>query len=110
MVCLAGSEAEVLRLGERPTGAANDFAQASAIARRMLLAGLTELGGVEARALTKDQMFGAMQATLGRATARVRALLEQQEGELSRLADTLLAEETGDGATLRSGMAAPAVG
>ncbi len=106
VVCLAGSEAEALQLGERSTGAANDFEQAWAIARRMVLAGLTDLGVVEERALTKDQMFRAVQATLGRATARVRTLLEQHAGDLTRLADTLVVEETVDGPTLRSWMAA----
>lgn len=110
VVCLAGSEAEVLQLGERSTGAANDFEQAWAIARRMVLAGLTELGVVDEQALTKDQMFGAVQGIVRRARARVRALLEENRRELARLADTLVAEETVDGPTLRRWLATEAAG
>lgn len=101
VVCLAGSAAEAQQLGERSTGAANDFEQAWGIGRRLVLSGLTELGVVDERSLTKGQMHQAVQAVLARGEERVRALLAQHRQDLEQLADTLLAEETVSGPTLR---------
>jgi cell division protease FtsH len=100
-VCLAGSAAEQLLLGERSTGAANDFEQAWAIARRMLRAGLTPLGVVDEDALSSSQVYDAVRAVIEAQSERVESLLATRRDHLERLAETLLAEETADGETLR---------
>ena len=106
VVCLAGSAAEAQQLGERSTGAASDFDRAWGIGRRMVLAGLTDLGVVDERSLTKAQMHQAVQRVLARGEERVRALLAQYRHDLEQLAEALLAEETVSGPTLRRWLAA----
>ena len=43
-VCLAGAVAEELVFGQRSTGAVNDIEQATEIAKKMILSGLSDLG------------------------------------------------------------------
>jgi len=106
VVCLAGSAAEALALGERSTGAANDFDQAWGIARRMVLAGLTELGVVNETALTKAQLYRTIRGIVEEAGRRVQEVLADHQTQLLRLADALVREETVDGDTLRAWLAA----
>jgi cell division protease FtsH len=105
-VCLAGSAAEALALGERSTGTANDFDQAGGIARRMVLAGLTELGVVNEAALTKAQLYRTIRGIVEDAGRRVQGVLADHKAQLLRLADALVREETVDGDTLRAWLAA----
>lgn len=105
MVCLAGSAAESLELGERSTGSANDFEKAWDIARRMVLAGLSNLGVVHEEALTRSQLYDTIQAIMAEAELRVRALLAEHQNVLRRLADHLLETETVDGSQLRMWLA-----
>jgi cell division protease FtsH len=101
MVLLAGSAAEQLVFGERSTGAANDFEKAWEIARRMVMAGLSELGVVNEEAVTQQQLYDTVQRMMREAGERVERLLADHRPELLALAERLLDSETVDGHDLR---------
>lgn len=106
MVCLAGSEAEHLIFGERSTGASNDFEKAWDIARRMVMAGISELGIVQEDALTPAQWYDTIKGQMATLAERTGLLLRQHREDLTALADTLLETETVEGEQLRKWLSA----
>lgn len=106
MVCLAGSQAEHIIFGERSTGASNDFEKAWDIARRMVMAGISELGIVQEDALTPGQWYDTIKAQMTALADRTDALLRQHQAELKALAETLLEIETVEGGRLREWLSA----
>jgi ATP-dependent metalloprotease FtsH len=105
-VCLAGAAAEELILGEPSTGAASDFDQAFDLGRRLVLAGLSELGPVDPDLIGQGQLWDVVRALLSGAREEVDRLLTDRAELLGTLADRLLEQETLDGADLRTWLAA----
>ncbi|MGC8488418.1 MAG: ATPase, partial [Clostridia bacterium] len=105
-VCLAGAAAEELILGEPSTGAASDFDQAFDLGRRLVLAGLSELGPVDPDLIGQGQLWDVVRALVGGAREEVDRLLTDRAELLGILADRLLEQETLDGADLRTWLAA----
>lgn len=100
-VCLAGSTAERLLLGEQSTGAANDFDKAWDIARRMVTAGLSSLGVVHEEALSPEVLYQTVQEIIRDSQELVEELITSHEPALRQLADLLLERETLEGDEVR---------
>ncbi|NMP20812.1 AAA family ATPase [Sulfobacillus harzensis] len=100
-VCLAGSTAERLLLGEQSTGAANDFEKAWDIARRMVTAGLSSLGVVHEEALSPEALYQTVQEIIRDSQEEVDHLISSQEEAIRRLADLLMENETLPGERVR---------
>lgn len=105
-VCLAGSTAERLLLGEPSTGAANDFEKAWDIARRMVTAGLSSLGVVQEEALSPELLYQTVQEILRDSQELVDDLITTQQDTLRQLAAILLDRETLSGEAVREFVAA----
>lgn len=101
-VCLAGSTAERLILGEQSTGAANDFEKAWDIARRMVLSGLSTLGVIHEEALSPETLYRTIQDIILEQQALVDSLIDQHQPTLKHMATLLLASETLSGSEVRS--------
>ncbi len=108
-VCLAGSAAERLLLGEASTGATSDFEKAWEIARRMIFAGLSELGIVQEEAVSADVLYQTVHRIMERERDRVEGFLQSRAPWLETLASRLVAEETLDGNSVRQLMAQPGI-
>ncbi len=100
-VCLAGSTAERLVLGEQSTGAANDFEKAWDIARRMVTAGLSSLGVVQEEALSPEVLYQTVHEIIRDSQEIVDELIDTHRESLTRLADLLMDQETLPGEAVR---------
>jgi cell division protease FtsH len=105
-VCVAGSVAESLILGERSTGAASDFDKAFQIGRRLVLAGLSPLGPVHEDLMASEDLHRAIKTVIDEAERAVTDLLDRHRPALLALADRLQREETLSGDALRQWLAA----
>ncbi|NPV09789.1 MAG: ATP-dependent zinc metalloprotease FtsH [Anaerolineae bacterium] len=113
-VMLGGRAAEEVALNDLTTGAENDLAQASALARRMVTRwGMSELGPISVET-DETQPFLGYELTQGRTYsedtarlidreihrlledghARARAILTRERDDLDRMVEALLEEET----------------
>ncbi len=101
-VCLAGSAAERLVLGERSTGAANDFEKAWEIARRMVLSGLSSLGVVQEEALSPESLYQTIQGIISEQQAEVDRLIDSHVEQLRGVASHLMETETMAGDMIRA--------
>lgn len=104
-VCLAGSAAERLVLGQASTGAANDFDKAWEIARRMVFSGLSSLGIVHQEAVSSEVLYQTVKEIMEEQRARVDDCIRQRRVWLDQIAGMLVQQETLDGTELRSLMA-----
>lgn len=100
-VCLAGSSAERLLLGEASTGAANDFEKAWDIAKKMVTAGLSSLGVVQEEALSGDVLYQTIQEIVRDSQEIVDELIGTHETILRQLGDLLVEHETLSGERVR---------
>ncbi len=101
-VLLGGSTAERMILGERSTGAANDFEKAWDIARQMVFSGISSLGVIKEEALSQDLLYQTLRDIITEQQDIVDALIMEHREKLLRLADTLLEHETLSGDQVRS--------
>lgn len=107
-VALAGAVAEELGLGERSTGAMNDYEQAARAARQIVEAGMSRLGIID-RQLVADQALAEVEGEIMLAEEQaVRAELAPRLPLLQQVAARLRSEETLSGDDLR-GVIAPAI-
>ncbi|HZG55084.1 AAA family ATPase [Paenibacillus sp.] len=101
MIAIAGSAAEEMFYGERSTGSRNDFEQALGLVRTMIDSGLTELGIVDSKMLTKEEYNKANGDILASLTERTRELLAGRRDVFERSLDILKREETLSGDRFR---------
>lgn len=101
MIALGGAAAEELFYGERSTGSRNDFEQALHLVRTMIDAGLTELGIVDSKMLTKEEYGKANGDILDGLMARTRELLQSNRPVFDSSLDILKKEETLSGDRFR---------
>ncbi|MDI9419568.1 MAG: AAA family ATPase [Firmicutes bacterium] len=99
-VCMAGAVAEELVFGERSTGAVSDIEQAAEIARKIVFAGLSDLGVV-----TSDLPSGVLVRTITQIIkeqeTQVYDYLAENQGKLHVLAQKLLEQERLSGVQFR---------
>lgn len=100
-VCIAGAIAEELIFGERSTGAVNDIEQATDLAKRMVFAGLSPLGIVSSD-LPAAELNNAVVQLIKEQEDEVRELLSFRLGEITRIAQQLLVEESMGGEQFRA--------
>ena len=105
VIALAGGVAEELFLGSRSTGTEGDYKHATAIAMRMVAAGMSALGLVDERLVPKLKLHGAVQGLLKQAELRARALLTEHEASMHRMTAALLVEEKMSGEQFRAKLA-----
>ncbi|MGB9858405.1 MAG: AAA family ATPase [Moorellaceae bacterium] len=100
-ICVAGAVAEALVLGDRSTGAVNDFQEAVRIAKVIIVSGLSDMGVVAEENLTKEQMHQAITQIIRSQEEKAGELLRKYQPQLKSIAEQLLQEETLKGESLR---------
>jgi len=100
-VALAGFLAETLIFGEGSTGAANDFAKVADLARRIVDAGMSELGIIDPNTLSKGVEGDVTQRIIREQQAQVAWFLQHRATVLEQVAGILMKEEVIDGDALR---------
>jgi cell division protease FtsH len=98
MIALGGSVAEEMFYGGRSTGSRNDFEQALNLVGTMVDSGLTGLGIVDRRMVTKEELMKENTDILEGLTVRTRELLDRLRNVFELSLDILIREEvlTGD--------------
>ena len=100
-VMLAGAVAEEQVLGDRSTGAANDFQQATRLAEKIIECGMSRLGIINPEALPLGLRYRVLSEILKRQEERVKSSLLKVETALRAIADFLLEQEKITGEKLR---------
>ncbi|MBE3574658.1 MAG: AAA family ATPase, partial [Firmicutes bacterium] len=101
-ICLAGAVAEEVHFGCRSTGASGDYEQAIDLAKKIVHAGLSDLGVVSKDSLPADKLDQAIHAILAAQEKRVREFLLSHRAALSALAEEVLQRERLDGQEVRA--------
>ncbi len=96
MVALAGSIAEEVMLGDRSTGAKNDFVQAWSLAQELIESGISKLGIVSAASVPQELLFAECQSIIAAIESKTKDMLKAHINTLERIAKLLLEEETLD--------------
>jgi vesicle-fusing ATPase len=101
MILLAGAVSEDLFLGERSTGAAGDFQQATNLAEKIVATGLSRLGVVSEETLPRKDMYLICQEILQSLEAGAREILSGRKDSIVRIIDLLKEKERLSGNELR---------
>jgi ATP-dependent metalloprotease FtsH len=101
-VALAGCLAEELHYGNRSTGAQNDFAQASSLARTMVSCGLSRIGIVDSESLPETVLDTEVRHILAEQEKVTRELLTPYKDDIASFAKHVVAEESIGGDEFRA--------
>jgi cell division protease FtsH len=101
MIALGGSVAEEMFYGERSTGSRGDFEQALNLVGMMMDAGLTKLGIIDRRMVTKEQLQEENANILNELTNRTRVMLQSRRHVFDQCAAILHQEEVLSGDRFR---------
>lgn len=101
-VMVAGAAAEEIVLGNRSTGACNDFEQSVQVAKQMIAAGMSTLGTVSLEDLPKSLLHQEVQQIIARQQANAQDYLQQKRDLILELAEILLHEERVSGDYIRT--------
>ncbi|AEG15920.1 Vesicle-fusing ATPase [Desulfofundulus kuznetsovii DSM 6115] len=107
-VMLAGAVAEELILGNRSTGAGNDFREATRVAEQIIRNGMSRLGVVDVESLPGGLRYRVLTEILRAQEERVRSYLSEKRGVLERVAQLLLEQEKVTGEEFRRLIDSPA--
>lgn len=102
MVLLAGAVSEDLFLGERSTGAINDFQQAINFTERIVVSGLSRLGIISKDILPQNDMYLVCQEILQVLEGKVRETLAQRREIFAKVLHSLTENEKLNGHELRN--------
>jgi vesicle-fusing ATPase len=100
-VMLAGAVAEEQVLGNRSTGAANDYQQAMRLAEKIVDNGMSRLGVVSLECLPGGLRYRILSEILGAQEGRVRSCLVNMQAVLCSVVTILLEQEKISGEKLR---------
>ncbi|AGL01327.1 AAA family ATPase [Desulfoscipio gibsoniae] len=100
-VLLAGSVAEEMVLGNRSTGATNDFEQAVKVAAQIIRSGMSELGVVDPEILPPDLRYRVVSGIIKEQEKKVKEFLGRMHGAIKQIVHILLAEEKISGEQFR---------
>ena len=100
-VCLAGAISEKIVLGDKSTGAGNDFQQAVKIAKTIINSGLSSLGVVSFDDLPSEKINEAVQEIIGEEEISVEKMLTDNIELLNEIIELLKKEEKISGDYLR---------
>jgi len=106
-VLMAGGAAEAIFTGEMSTGASGDFRQAVGIAKRLVFAGLSDLGVVDPDTMSPDAVSRAVNAIIGAQMNKAGELLSEYRASVERLSRYLMAEETATAEHVREALGMP---
>jgi len=101
MILLAGAGSESLFLGEKSTGAGNDFQRALELTEKIVSHGLSRLGVVAADMVPKDEYYRICQEILQELEARTCQLLAAHKEVLQSIVEVLQVREKINGNELR---------
>lgn len=101
-IAIAGAVAEKMILGQSSTGAASDFEQAINLAKKMIYAGMTELGVVDKDSLPSDKLHKTISNIINDQKNIVIETLKNKKDILYKVAEYLVENEKIDGEFLRS--------
>jgi vesicle-fusing ATPase len=100
-VALAGAIAEEINLGNRSTGASNDFKQAIDLAKEIIHNGMSTLGIISLEDLTKDLLHATITSIIKETEQYVYTILSNRQDTLQAAAALLLEKECLDGDEFR---------
>jgi vesicle-fusing ATPase len=100
-VALAGAVAEEIMLGNRSTGASNDFQQAADLARKIVFGGMSDLGIISPEDVPKETLHRAVSVVLRDCETKAIELLSSYQNTIVRVVDVLRKEETISGDAFR---------
>lgn len=100
-VLLAGSVAEEIVLGNRSTGAANDFEQAVKTAAQIIRSGMSELGVVDPDILPPALRYRVVSGIIREQEKKVKEFLGRMRGAIKQIVNVLLVEEKISGEQFR---------
>lgn len=100
-VALAGAVAEEIVLGNRSTGASNDFKQAADMAKQIIFGGMSPLGIVSPEDLPQEILHAAITEVLRDAEGDVHRMLMAERDILDRTVTVLLDQESISGEEFR---------
>ncbi|NLO88944.1 MAG: AAA family ATPase [Clostridia bacterium] len=93
-IFLAGSAAEQLLLGNKSTGATNDFQQAVNLSKQIIYSGLSDLGVISEEDLSKDVLHEEISRIIRVEEEKVKKLLNRNLHILKNMADQLRRNES----------------
>lgn len=106
MILLAGAVSEELYLGEKSTGAANDFQQALNLAEKIVSSGLSRLGVVSPEMVPKLELYKVCNEIMHFLEKKTAEILTERREPLIKLVMILKENEKINGNELRAAMAA----
>jgi len=92
-VAVAGALAEEIFLGERSTGAANDFKQAADMAKQIIFGGMSRLGIVSPEDLPQKLLHKNIVGIISEVESQVKAVLAENKSVVIKTVETLLDKE-----------------
>lgn len=101
LIGLAGAVAEQMILGDKSTGARNDYEQCNRYAKAIVESGFTDLGIVDVNLLPKDQLQKKISQILQGLEEQCTSLLQQYHSLFPQCLHILLQEETLSGDKFR---------
>ncbi|HLV09461.1 MAG TPA: AAA family ATPase [Halanaerobiales bacterium] len=100
-ICIAGAVAEEVVLASRSTGATNDFKKAIELAKKMVAAGMTELGVVETDIVPREMLHKELSKILKDIEKGVKENIYEYRNMVKEIADELMESERFSGEELR---------
>lgn len=100
-VALAGAVAEELTLGNRSTGATNDFKQATDIAKQIIYSGMSNIGIVSPDNIPTELFHSTMSSILKDIEMYVRSVLVTYQETAAKILTALIEKESLTGDQLR---------
>jgi len=101
MILLAGALSEELFLGERSTGAANDFQQAMELVQQIVSTGLSRLGVISLELLPEKEFYYVCQEIIRELENQTRKVLQGKDILLLRVVEVLKSKEKISGREFR---------
>ncbi|MBM7624814.1 AAA family ATPase [Sporohalobacter salinus] len=93
-VCIAGAITEEKILGNRSTGATNDFKKATELAKKIIFGGMSELGVVSKEHLTSDKIHKEINKIITAEEKRVNKWIDSNQEVILEVGEILLEEES----------------
>lgn len=100
-VALAGAASEELMLGNRSTGASNDFRQAADLVKQIIYGGMSELGIVSPEDIPKELLHRTLTNILKDVESGVKSIVADQQPMLEKVVAVLLEQESISGSDFR---------